>query len=48
MKNHSPEGNIEIPESVNRDADRIEDNVEAMLRLVDYIFFLNDKETRPS
>lgn len=47
-QNSTPQGNIEIPESVNEEADRIENNVEAMLRLVDYIFFLNDNDTIPS
>jgi len=44
MKYHKvePPGDIEIPESVNREADRIEENVDAMLRLVDYIWFLKD------
>ena len=40
--------NIDLPESVNREADRIEENPEAMLRLVDYLFFLNDREDIPS
>ena len=47
-QNSTPQGNIEIPESVNREADKIENNIEAMLRLVDYIFFLNDEDTIPS
>lgn len=44
MKYHKvePPGDIEFPESVNREADRIEENVDAMLRLVDYIWFLKD------
>lgn len=40
--------NIEIPESVNREADRIEEDTEAMLRLIDYLFFLKDSEGPPS
>ena len=44
----TPPINIDLPESVNQEADRIEDNPAAMLRLVDYLFFLSDKEDIPS
>lgn len=44
----TPLGNIEIPESVKREADRIENDPDAMLRLIDYIFFLRDEEGPPS
>lgn len=40
--------NIDFPDSVNREADRIEEDPAAMLRLVDAIFFLTDKEDIPS
>ena len=40
--------NIDLPESVNREADRIEADPAAMLRLVDYLFFLKDEEDIPS
>ena len=46
-KLHTPK-NIDLPDSVNREADRIEDNPAAMLRLVDYLFFLKDEEDIPS
>lgn len=36
--------NIDLPESVNQEADRIEEDPEAMLRLVDYLFFLKDDD----
>lgn len=48
MKSESPKENIEIPESVNREADRLEDNPELILRLVDLIFFLDDRPVIPS
>ena len=44
----TPDGNIETPESVNREADRIENDPEAMLRLVDFIFFLKEGDDIPS
>ena len=40
--------NIDFPESVNREADRIEADPAAMLRLVDILFFLKDDEDIPS
>ena len=36
--------NIDLPESVNREADRIEQDPAAMLRLVDILFFLKDDD----
>ena len=41
-------GNIELPESVNEQADKLENNPELILRLVDLIFFLDDREPIPS
>ena len=40
--------NIELPESVNEQADKLENNPELMLRLVDLIFFLDDMDPIPS
>jgi len=48
MKNDSPQTNIDLPESVNLEADKLENNPELMLRLVDLIFFLDDKPDTPS
>lgn len=52
MKIDSPEGNIKTPISVKpediEEAERIEGNTEAMLRLIDYIFFLRDEDGPPS
>lgn len=48
MITKTPPSNIEIPESVNREADKLENNPELMLRLVDMIFFLNDRPDIPS
>lgn len=48
MKKDSPPTNIEIPESGNRYADKLEEDPELMLRLVDLIFFLDDREDIPS
>lgn len=44
MKEIQPSVNIELPESVNKQADKLEDNPELMLRLVDLIFLLDDRE----
>jgi len=44
----TPLENIELPESVKRDAERIANDPEAMLRLVDLLFFLDDRPTIPS
>lgn len=46
-KTLSPE-NIHLPESVNLEADRLEENPELMLRLIDLIFFLDDRDPIPS
>ena len=48
MERKTPPENIEIQESVKRDADRIANDPEAMLRLVDLIFFLDDRDPIPS
>lgn len=48
MKRKTPPTNIEIPESGNLEADKLENDPEVMLRLVDLIFFLDDKEDIPS
>lgn len=40
----TPLGNIEIDESVKREADRIAEDPEAMLRLIDMIFFLREDD----
>lgn len=40
--------NIDLPESVNEQADKLENNPELMLRLVDLIFFLDDRDPIPS
>jgi len=48
MKSDLPKENIELPESVNREADRLEDNPDLILRLVDLIFFLDDRPVIPS
>ena len=40
--------NIDLPESVNQEADKIEDNSDAMLRLIDYLFFLKGEDGPPS
>lgn len=47
-KEIQPSSNIELPESVNREADRLEENPELMLRLIDLIFFLDDRDPIPS
>lgn len=48
----SPKGNIERPVSVNpediEEAELIENNPEAMLRLIDVLFFLKDDDGPPS
>ena len=47
-KEIQPPENIKLPESVNREADHLEENPELMLRLIDLIFILDDKDTIPS
>lgn len=48
MKKNPPKGNIKTEISVNpediADAERIEDDPDAMLRLIDILFFLKDEE----
>ena len=48
MKEIQPSENIELPESVNQEADRLEENPALMLHLVDLIFFLDDRPPIPS
>lgn len=48
MKVCSPKENIEFPDSVNREADRLEENPDLILRLVDLIFFLDERPAIPS
>jgi len=44
----TPPGNIDLPESVKREADRLADDPDLMLRLVDMLFFLDDRKDIPS
>lgn len=52
MTIESQTGNIETPTSVNpddiADAERIENDTDAMLRLIDILFFLRDDDVLPS
>jgi hypothetical protein len=48
LKKQTPPINIEIPENVKADAERIAQDPDAMLRLIDYIFFLREDELPPS
>jgi hypothetical protein len=52
MKSDSPDTNIKSPISVKpedfEEAERIEQNADAMLRLIDYIFFLHEDDSPPS
>lgn len=52
MKLDSPKGNINSPISVNpediAEAERIENSADAMLRLIDVLFFLRDDDGPPS
>lgn len=52
MKSDSPDTNIKSPISVKpediAEAERIEQNTDAMLRLIDYIFFLHEDDSPPS
>lgn len=41
-----PEGNIKIPENVKREADRLAEDPEMILRLVDLIFFGREDDGR--
>lgn len=42
----SSQGNIEIPESVKREADRVALDPDAILRLVDLLFFGREDDER--
>ena len=48
----SPPSNIDSGISVNPEdeleAERIENNLDAMLRLIDFLFFLDDRDDIPS
>ena len=48
----SPPSNIDSKISVRtediEEADRIENNLDAMLRLIDFLFFLDDRDDIPS
>lgn len=52
MDSDSHHSNIERPESVKpedlEEAERIENDPDAMLRLIDYLFFLRDDDGPPS
>ena len=52
MKKDSPKRNIKQRITVNpediADAERIENDVDAMLRLIDVLFFLRDDDSPPS
>ena len=51
-KINSPQSNIDSKISVRtediEEADRIENNLDAMLRLIDFLFFLDDRDDIPS
>ena len=46
MKKVSPPLNIEIPETVKREADRLAEDPDAILRLVDLLFFRRGDDGR--
>ena len=46
MKKVSPPLNIEIPETVKREADRLAEDPDAILRLVDLLFFGREEDGR--
>ena len=46
MKKVSPPLNIEIPETVKREADRLAEDPDAILRLVDLLFFVSEDDGR--
>ena len=46
MKKVSPPLNIEIPETVKREADRLAEDPDAILRLVDLLFFGREDDGR--
>ena len=41
-----PEGNIQIPENVKQEADRLAEDPEMILRLVDLLFFGREDDGR--
>ena len=46
MKKDFPHLNIEIPETVKREADRLAEDPDAILRLVDLLFFGREDDGR--
>ena len=48
MRENSPTENIELPENVKQEAERLENNPALMLHLIDLIFFLDDTDPIPS
>lgn len=52
FESDSPKKNIKTPVTVNpddiADAERIEQDTDAMLRLIDILFFLRDDDAPPS
>lgn len=46
MKKVSPPLNIEIPETVKREADRLAEDPDTILRLVDLLFFGREDDGR--
>ena len=46
MKKDFPPLNIEIPETVKREADRLAEDPDAILRLVDLLFFGREDDGR--
>ncbi len=46
MKKDFPPLNIEIPENVKREADRLAEDPEMILRLVDLLFFGREDDSR--
>lgn len=46
MKKDFPPLNIEIPETVKREADRLAEDPDAILRLVDLLFFGREDDER--
>ena len=46
MKKDFPPLNIEIPENVKREADRLTEDLDAILRLVDLLFFGREDDGR--
>lgn len=46
MKKDFPPLNIEIPETVKREADRLTEDLDAILRLLDLLFFGREDDGR--